>query len=749
MKKSLSQKIYVLSVLLVCFCSLNAQEIVPTPWEYDTPFPFDKPSVESLRASEKLVFAHYFTPFPLSFDNKPSDNDYYQTAYLNVNGESGKHAAYGGYLRIRPLPQSPRPEINWRELNMEEEVRRAIAAGLDGFTCDLLSHTGSHLDRTILLLEAANRVDEGFKIVLMPDMEVFEDKTTEMTELVKSLSAYPAAYRLNDGRLVVSPYNAHNKSAAWWTNWLDEMKEAGIEVAFVPLFQGWKNYAASFAPISYGMSDWGSRSPKAQASWINVPAEAKAYGPLWMMPVAPQDMRPRSTCYWETGNSEAIRVMWKNAIEGGADWVQLITWNDYSEHTVISPSTGINYSFYDLTAYYTTWFKTGLQPEIKRDVLYYFHRKHSVTAEPSIQTTKFRLGSGSDTPKDRIELLAFLTEPGTVEIEIGGEKNRQELPAGINSFEVPLKEGLPVFRLIRGGQEVIVLQSATEINNQIEYQDLTYYGGSNSRKPAGATPPDDPGGNDPDEEGFLFLNCHPGNLFPSEYIIENISGADSKSEWNYRTDEGVKNGSVDGNYVETHVINNTPDIYMQENNIFDPSKEYEIYLLVASPLSNQFWSVKAKLADSADYVYCNWLSPTATAVTAANGVKERLFRVFLGTLTGKTDLRVDFSIDQGDYVIRSSFDGIHYREKSVTGINNLQSLQTTVFPNPASGYLTVRSDNSYITEIQVTDISARIIYQSQVYSQNYRISTNSWQKGIYMVSVSTDKELEYHKVIKK
>lgn len=459
------------------------EDITPTPWMHDTPFPFNMPPKETLRASEKKVFAHYFTQFPISIDNKEGETDYYQTQYLTVNGENGIHVAYGGYLRIRPIPQEPLQAENWRELNMEEEVRRAIALGIDGFACDLLSSEGYHLAQTIRLLNAAEAVDPGFKILLMPDMEVFKNRPMEdLTATIKLLSDYPSAYRLQDNRLVISPFNTQRWEASVWQDWLITMADLDIDIAFVPLFQGWSQYAASFAPFSYGMSDWGLRSPKIQANWISVPAQAQAYGVIWMMPVASQDMRPRSHFYWESGNSEAYRVMWKNSIEGGADWVHLITWNDYAEHTVIAPSTGTQYAFYDLTAFYTTWFKTGVQPAIERDVLYYFHRKHATSASPSQQQKRFTASQGSDTPLDEIEVLAFLKEAGTVEIWIGGTKQTKEFTSGgIHSFKVPLKEGTPIFRLVRNGEEVVALKSAFEINNDIEYQDLLYYGGSNSR----------------------------------------------------------------------------------------------------------------------------------------------------------------------------------------------------------------------------------------------------------------------------
>ena len=455
-----------------------------TPWTYSTPWPFDQPSVSSLHNAPKKVFAHYMTQFPISIDNNDPASDYYKNGYLNPNGEGGIHLLYGGYLRNRPIPRAPRTGADWMEQDMEEEVRRASAIGIDGFAVDLLAYSGYHYDRVIMLLEAAHRVDPEFSILLMPDMTAaFKNEPEKLKTVIQTLSAYPAAYRLSDNRLVVSPFLAENQTATWWGTWKDTMHLRGVEVALLPVFQGWQNFATAFAPISYGMSDWGWRSPGKQASWLGVPAQAKAYGPIWMMPVAPQDMRPREQRYFEAANSEEFRVMWKNAIDGGADWVQLITWNDYAEHTVVAPSTGTQYAFYDLAAYYVTWFKTGAAPAITRDVLYYFYRQHATTA-PNQQSKPFVPDvNGSDAPLDEIELLAFLQQAGTLEIEIGGVKTQQNAAAGMNSFRIPLVTGKPVFRLKRNDDVVINLPGAFEIKSPVEYQNLLYCGGSNSRAP--------------------------------------------------------------------------------------------------------------------------------------------------------------------------------------------------------------------------------------------------------------------------
>lgn len=465
----------------------GSKDTIATPWSYGSPLPFDMPSAQLLRASSRKVFAHYFTQFPISEDNKDPQSDYYQLQYLNPEGEGGAHAAYGGYLRMRPIPRNPPSGSDWMKQDMETEVRRAMAVGIDGFALDILSYNPFHTSRMLALLDAAHEVDTAFKIILMPDMDALKNKLDQLDSVMIRLASYPACYRFDDGRLVISPYNAQKETSQWWKDWLFRMQDSGVYIALVPVFQGWENYAQEFAPFSYALSDWGWSGAEAQRKpmWKDAVLSAHAYHTRWMMPVRPQDVRPRNFRYWEAENSEEYRLSWQNAIEGGTDWVQLITWNDYAESTVIAPSTGTQYAFYDLTAYYTTWFKTGNAPVIQRDVLYYFYRSQSGRAEPDLskQEKPFDLDQASGPVEDEIELLAFLKAGGTLEIEINGHRHTREVAAGITSFKIPAEAGRPVFRLYRNDSAVVVLPGAFTIRASITYENPVYYGGSNSRPP--------------------------------------------------------------------------------------------------------------------------------------------------------------------------------------------------------------------------------------------------------------------------
>jgi hypothetical protein len=458
----------------------------------DSCLPFTMPASDALFSSTKKVFAHYFYPFPLSVENKPASDDYYNRNYLNPQGEKAKWAANGGFLRQRPLPIGDNSDHNWQLSNMQREVRMAIARGITGFTFDVLSAkdaTGAD-SRLQLLLNAAHNVDPRFKILVMPDISALKSDADAVIGSIATVAASPAGYRLDDGRLVVTAFNAGANPPDWWTSVFAQLKARGIAVAFVPTFLGWKAQAGAFAPISHGFADWGtatagvSESMKSDAEMAH-----KNYGKIFMMPVDPQQYRPKDSIYWEAGNSGAFRNAWTSAIDGNAEWAQLVTWSDFSESSEVEPytdatlRTDIGTGYYDLNAFYAAWFLTGTQPRITHDVLYFFYRREPTDAASPAQTAPNKVVNG--TPENDIELLAFLTAPGDLKITIAGHTSVQHAPAGITSFKVRTAPGTPLFALERGGSDVISFQGPIQIFGSGGLPsgviDMTYWSGSASK----------------------------------------------------------------------------------------------------------------------------------------------------------------------------------------------------------------------------------------------------------------------------
>lgn len=449
--------------------------------------PFDMPQPAALRSGEaggKLVFAHYFTPYPLSLDNARADGDYYTRHYLNPDGESGKHGTYGGLLRDRPLPVEPKSG-DWEYANLQQEVRTARAAGIDGFTLDVLSLSGRNWDRCNLLMAAARSVDPAFKIMLMPDMTSLKtDDPGVLADAIATLGDAQAAHRLPDGRLVVSPFKAEEKSVAWWTEVLEILRSKhGVRTAFVPLFLDFGAHNGAFAPISHGFSEWGSRSYVGQESNTRDVRRAHGMGKIWMQPVSVQDARPNQGVYDEAGNTATLRSTWTHAIEDGADWVQLTTWNDYSEGGHFAPSLHNGYAYLDLTSYYLTRFKTGSWPKIVRDTLYLTARTQFAAAGPTGgQSLLMAPRKGTAAPRDTVEVLSFLTAPAVVRTSVGSAQDTHEAPAGVHSELLPLKAGAASAAVVRGGTAGAQVRLPYPVDRTVEVQDLQYYAATSGRQ---------------------------------------------------------------------------------------------------------------------------------------------------------------------------------------------------------------------------------------------------------------------------
>lgn len=453
--------------------------------------PFDLVSTNG----PKMVFAHYFTPYPESLDNADPSNDYYARNYLNPTGESGAHAAYGGLLRDRPLTHAALTSSTWLVDNMKDEIRQAQAAGINGFIVDLMVNPATSTNTNVKnaqanLMTAADSFT-NFSVMLMPDMTsgLGTLTATDLAAVVNTYATHKSAYRLADGRLVVSPFKAEGHTAAWWTDFMNIMSTTyGTQVAFVPCFLNEGANETAFAPISYGMSEWGNRNPAGndpsatgtQRTKIN---RVHGLGKIWMQPVSVQDERPNQAIYDEAQNTQNLRNTWKIAIDSQSEWVQLVTWNDYSEGAQVAPSAEHGWTFTDLSAFYGQWFRTGAMPTIARDAVYLTHREQPYAATPTFaETSLMKLRAGSSAARDTVEALSILTAPATVSVTVGGTTTSCAAPAGVSVCTVPLATGRAAVAVDRNGAIVASVATKQTITATPYVQDLQYVGAGSLRE---------------------------------------------------------------------------------------------------------------------------------------------------------------------------------------------------------------------------------------------------------------------------
>jgi hypothetical protein len=255
-----------------------------------------------------------------------------------------------------------------------------------------------------------------------------------------------------------------------------------IDIAFVPCLLDYAAHVDEFAPISYGIGNWGFRSPAANSNLLPRMADAHSRGKLWMQPVSLQDQRPYDGIYDEANNSENLRLTWNSSITGGADWVQMMTWNDYSEHTEFSPSTHTGWSPLDISSYYITKYKTGSAPAIQRDVLYVSHRRQPHAAQPTGgQSELMSLRAGSSPARDTVEVLSFLQAESVVTVNVGSQTHTYTAPAGVSARTYPLQTGTVSARASRSSVEVAQVTSPFTVQSALPVQDLQYHFAGSAR----------------------------------------------------------------------------------------------------------------------------------------------------------------------------------------------------------------------------------------------------------------------------
>lgn len=468
-----------------------------------SPLPFDLPTPGVLRSSSRKVFAHYIGSLPRSLDNQDPATDYWTRNYLSPAGEGGKFAGVGGFVRDRPIGRPPLTGTDWRLQDMKAEVRQAVSAGIDGFTFDVLQVQGGSVPQlwtnANLMLQAAAATDPGFKIMLMPDMygSLGSKDVATVAQSMAALGRYPSAYRLADGRLVISPFKAEAHTVAWWSSFMATMKNTyGMPVALLPVFvANEQNYAAAFAPISYGMSSWGSRNPAwnnpdstSTGSQRDRAARVKALGQKWMQPVSVQDERPTQGIYDEAENTTNLRDTWQLARATNAEFVQIPTWNDDTEGTTVQPSLRHGWSLLDISAYYLSWYKTGVAPPVVRDTVYVTHRRQLAAALPSYPETRLMQLRGGSPTRDTVEALTFMTAPGTVTVAVGSKSYLCAVAAGVDTCTVPLGVGRISASTTRGGVTTAAVSSPDLVAAVPYVQDLQYVAASSRRTPGTPVP---------------------------------------------------------------------------------------------------------------------------------------------------------------------------------------------------------------------------------------------------------------------
>jgi hypothetical protein len=127
---------------------------------------------------------------------------------------------------------------------------------------------------------------------------------------------------------------------------------------------------------------------------------------------------------------------WLKVLDVRPEFVDIQTWNDFSEGTAIRPTNATDETLLDLTKYLHQWVERGSQPPITMEQLMLFHPKQLVKAsldDPTALVTNAAWRHKTPTV-DYLDLVTFLKEDAVVRVTLGKAQWQETVPAGFHEW---------------------------------------------------------------------------------------------------------------------------------------------------------------------------------------------------------------------------------------------------------------------------------------------------------------------------
>ncbi|MBC8096194.1 MAG: hypothetical protein H7Y43_10305 [Akkermansiaceae bacterium] len=404
----------------------------------------------------------------------------------------------------------------------KREINEAQAAGIDGFALnigawdDIQSY---YKKRVALMYDAAEQLGTGFKLFFSVDF----GEPTNVVQMVKAYGNRAASLRHN-GEIVLSAYGWNDVPSKGWPgmDWthaiIGKLEQDGLPIFFIPYFfsdpvRELPSYASGasillkYGSLLDGIFWWGAAGlpPELVQSNDNYRRAARDAGKLFMASVAPAYWGHKQPGlgrrYYEFDGGEGMVLQWLALITNRPDWIEINTWNDFNESTYVAPveDAGAYFAelktpqrsphagYLELSKRYIQWFKTGTEPAIDRDELFYFYRPHPKDAVAT-DTNDFPVGWRTGDVQDTLHLTAYLIAPAELQIVSGTNSAFRALPAGMSHVRVPFVAGSQHFTLRRATYTVLTAEGPAISSKIVNYNFFPVSGFARSSNARPAAP---------------------------------------------------------------------------------------------------------------------------------------------------------------------------------------------------------------------------------------------------------------------
>jgi hypothetical protein len=327
-----------------------------------------------------------------------------------------------------------------------------------------------------------------------------------------------ASYFQYGGQPVLTTYigglltdSTYTTPSAWWEGRvLGPLASSGINVFFIPAFEDVvSNYPTSPTNPANEVAHWAGlvnglatfqqtldtvtpsgvpndccadvANPEISGYAAALAASGKVYMPVSFDKYWSSRGQSSGNAYFEFGGGQGLESQWSTIISANVPWVEIGTWNDYTESYMMPMDDFQKYSdvgsiigFYkstigyaELYRYYIAWFRTGSRPTINRDAIFWFYRSHSASATATNSTTPETgeevvtgpvstyfpnpPSGGLPASPDNMDVTVFAKAAST--LYINGVSH--DISPGVNQITTTFGAGAaPIFNLQRNGQLV-------------------------------------------------------------------------------------------------------------------------------------------------------------------------------------------------------------------------------------------------------------------------------------------------------
>jgi glucan endo-1,3-alpha-glucosidase len=409
----------------------------------------------------------------------------------------------------------------------KQDIKDAQEMGVDGFALNTGAWDVNYQQNMARLFQAASELGTDFKFFISID-RCCGLTDQEMLAMIKSYVNHLNYFKYND-RPLLSAWAGGGGVAGrdWWINSiLNPLKNSGYNMYFVPYMfttdydespdynkylsnynTWWKNFLNGYFYFgAVGLPAYTEPSLLTTGE-----AAAKVFhdnGNTYMGTVSPYYWGEKQTSagrrYYEYHGGEGIAAQWKSLLDiQKPEWIELTTWNDWGEGSYFSPMDDINKywpyaghpklgfykthrGFAELNKYYINWYKSGVQPSINNDNIYFFYRTHPkdlVAVNDPLGAVAWRFGD----VKDEIHVTTILAAPAELRVITGGVTKSYNVAEGIVHTRIPFNTGAQSFELWRNGVRVVQKQGENILSAITEY-DFNVYSESVSSAPVVSVP---------------------------------------------------------------------------------------------------------------------------------------------------------------------------------------------------------------------------------------------------------------------